>query len=278
LSGLLRDKRRLLVIGLIALIAVLAALAAFHHPGGGGTTSTNPSGGGGPTTTSPSTNQPGGSNNTSTSTPSQPPSTPITTTSTPPPGSTLYPTGDIVNGFNVIFLEDHVEVEGDHYKVVSNTPSLTSLVAYGGSSVTGNITYGSAYIKTGYYTIPVIGFASTNATIKQDFPGMQIRLTADGGYVLYTPVSMAIYYRRYEFNISNTIIYVWVPAKTLPSTLATGATQHVYIDPETATYYVNGQAYKLIVDMPQTKVYKGVLRSWVISANRYGVFVFQINP
>jgi len=191
----------------------------------------------------------------------------------------LYPNGDVVNGFNVIFLEDHVDIEGDHYKVVSRLANtFRSLVAYGGSSVTGNITYGSAYIQFNYYKIPVIGFASTNDTITQDFPGMKVRLTASGGYVVYTPVSMAVYYRRYTFNFSNTVVYVWVPAKSLPNDLSTDATQHVYIDPEAAFYYVNGVPYRLLIDAAPRRLYKGVLRSWVIYSDRYGTYIFQVNP
>ena len=156
--------------------------------------------------------------------------------------------------------------------------TFRSLVAYGGSSVTGNITFGSAYIIHGYYKIPVVGFASTNRTITQDFPGMRIRLTETGGYVVYTPVSMAVYYQRYTFNISNTVVYVWVPAKSRPSTLTTEATQHVYIDPETSFYYINGVPYRLVIDAPPRRTHTGVLRSWVLTANRYGTYVFQINP
>ncbi len=200
-------------------------------------------------------------------------------TYTPPPGSTLYPDRDIVNGFNVIFIEDHVEEVDGYYRINVRLASVfRSLVAYGGSGVTGNITYGTAYIVTNYYKIPIVGFASTNATIRQDFPGMMVRLTQDGGYVVYTPVSMAIYYRRYTFNIGNTVVYVWVPAKSLPSTLVTEVTQHVYIDPEAAFYYVNGQPYRLVIDEPPRRAPKGVLRSWVLYANRYGTYVFQINP
>jgi hypothetical protein len=107
---------------------------------------------------------------------------------------------------------------------------------------------------------------------------MKVRLTESGGYVVYTPVSMAIYYRRYVFNISSTVVYVWVPAKSLPSILTTEATQHVYIDPETGFYYLNGAPYRLVIDAPPTRTHTGVLRSWVIYANRYGTYVFQINP
>jgi hypothetical protein len=201
------------------------------------------------------------------------------TTTTPPPGDVLYPTSGIVNGYNVIFLEDHVNEEAGRYVVrASMGTSFRSLVAYGGSSVTGNITFGSAYITYGYYRIPVVGFASTNSTITQDFPGMKVRLTTVGGCVIYTPVNMAVYYRRYTFNIGSTTVYVWVPAKDLPSSLCSEATQHVYIDPETAFYYVNGAPYRLLIDAPPNRIHNGVLRSWVIYSNRYGAYVFQVNP
>jgi len=168
---------------------------------------------------------------------------------------------------------------GGQFRIVARLgTSFTSLVAYGGSGVTGNITYGTAYIVSNYYKIPIIGFASTNATVTQDFPGMKVRLTVDGGYVVYTPVSMAVYYQRYTFDIGGTTVYVWVPAKSLPSVLTTDASQHVYIDPEAAFYYVNGMPYRLSIDAPPTRTYVGVLRSWVLYANRYGAYVFQINP
>jgi hypothetical protein len=185
-----------------------------------------------------------------------------------------------VRGFNVIFIEEHVEEVGDGAFRISSRlgTAFVSLVAYGGRSVTGNITYGSAYIITNHYKIPIVGFASTNSTVTQNFPGMRVRLTADGGYVVYTPVSMAIYYRRYTFNITGTTVYVWVPAKQLPSVLTTEATRHVVIDPETGFYYVNGVPYRLTIDAPPTRVRNGVLRSWVLHSSRYGVYVFQINP
>jgi hypothetical protein len=185
-----------------------------------------------------------------------------------------------VGGFNVIFIEDHVEeVGGGQFRVVARiATTFRSLVGYGGSRVTGNITYGTAYIVMDYYKVPVVGFASTNATISQDFPGIKVRLNERGGYVLYTPINMAIYYRRYEFNIGGTVVYVWVPAKSQPSVLTTEATRHAYIDPEACLYYVNGVPYRLVIDEPPRKTFTGVLRSWVLTANRYGTYVFQINP
>jgi hypothetical protein len=124
--------------------------------------------------------------------------------------------------------------------------------------------------------IPVIGFASTNSTIVQDFPGMQVRLTESGGYVLYTPVSMAIYYRHYSYNVSNTVVHVWVPAREQPATLAS-ASAHVVIDPQYGVYYINGVAYGLEVDTPPRQ-YKGVLRSWLVYTDKSGRYVFTINP
>jgi hypothetical protein len=255
-SKVLKTKRGLIYIALAAVVAVIAIYAALNWIGGGSGGGGGGSGGGG-----------GGSGGGGNS------------TGGPPPGYTLYPTSGIVNGYNVIFLEDHVnEVDGRYVVSVGLVSTFSSLVAYGGSSVAGNITFGSAYIVHGYYRIPVVAFASTNSTITQDFPGMRVRLTADGGCVIYTPVSMAVYYRRHTFNIGSDVVYVWVPARSLPSTLCTGATQHVYIDPETAFYYVNGAPYRLTTDAPPTTVPRGVLRSWVIYSNRYGVYVFQVNP
>ena len=259
-SKLLKDRRLLLAIALAVVIAAVVAWAWLGGGGGGGGGGSGGSGGGG----GGGSGGGGGGGN---------------TTTTPPPGDVLYPTSGIYNGFNVIFIEDHVDVEDGRYVVRSGlSGTFRSLVAYGGSSVTGNITYGVAYITFGYYKIPVVGFASTNATITQDFPGMKVRLTADGGYVVYTPVSMAVYYRRYTFDIGGTTVYVWVPAKSLPSVLTTEASQHIYIDPEAAFYYVNGAPYRLTIDVPPTRTHVGVLRSWVLYANRYGAYVFQINP
>jgi hypothetical protein len=266
-----KDKKRLLLIASVALIVVLIAYAALNWMGGsggggGGGSGGGGSGGGGGGGGGGSGGGGGGGGGGN-------------DTSTPPPGVVLYPNGDLVYGFNAIFIEDHVEAEGDHYRVTSRLVSVfRSLVAYGGSGVTGNITYGSAYIIYGYYKIPVVGFASTNSIVIQDFPGMKVRLMVDGGYVVYTPVSMAVYYRRYTFDIGSTTVYVWVPAKSLPSVLTTEASQHVYIDPETAFYYVNGAPYRLIIDAPPTRTHVGVLRSWVLYANRYSSYMFQINP
>ncbi len=275
ISELIKNRRLLLTVALAVIIAVVAVLAALNWMGGGiggGGGGGGGNGGGGDGGGGDKSNGGGGGGGGGGGDGNQ--------TYTPPPGSTLYPNRDIANGYNVIFLEDHVEeVSPGTYKIVARLgTTFRSLVAYGGSSVTGNISYGTAYIETQYYRIPVLAFASTNSTIVQDFPGIMLRLTEDGGYVIYTPVSMAIYYRRYEFDVGGTKVYVWVPAKQLPAKLATGVTQHVYIDPETCLYYVNGQPYRLIIDAPPRRAYKGVLRSWIVHANRYGTYVFQINP
>jgi len=241
------EKRRRRV-GLILAVLILAlligyALYKYFYGGNGG-------GGGGGTTT--------------------------TTTGTPPPSNVLYPR-EIVNGYDLIVIEDHVSVDNGRYSIVASAAgAYKSLVAYGGSSVSGNITNGVALIKYGGYEIPVVAFASTNSTVVQDFPGIEVRLDASGGFVHYKPVSMAIYYRHASFNVSNTVVHVWVPAKTLPTKLAS-VSVHVTIDPEYGTYHVNGVAYGLEYGTPPQK-FKGVLRSWLVYTKNSGRYVFTINP
>jgi hypothetical protein len=232
----------------VLILAMLIGYAIYMALGGGG----RGGGGGGGTTTT-------------------------TTTGTSSPSNMLYPNGGIVNGYDLILVEDHVTDSGGQYSIVASAVgSFRSLVAYGGSSVSGNITYGTAYITYGYYKIPVLGFASTNSTLTQDFPGIQVRLDTNGGYVLYTPISMAVYYRHYQYNVSSTVVHVWVPARTLPTTL-TSASVHVTIDSEHGVYYINGVAYGLELGTPPRK-YNGVLRSWVVYTDVSGRYQFTINP
>jgi hypothetical protein len=194
-----------------------------------------------------------------------------------PPSNVLYPTREIVNGFDLIVIEDHVHVENGQYSLVTSAVgSFRSLVAYGGSTVSGNITSGVAVIRYGGYEIPIVAFASTNSTVVQDFPGIQVRLSADGGYVLYTPISMAVYYRYHRFNVSNTVVHVWVPSKTLPTRLA-DASVHVTIDAEFGVYYINNVAYNLELGTPPQKL-RGILRSWLVYTQESGRYVFTINP
>jgi len=250
-SGIVR--RRKIGTGMIVAVLILALLIgyAIYMSLGGGRGGSGGGGGGGTTTT---------------------------TTGTSAQPTALYPNAPVANGFDLILVEDHVTVSGGQYSVVASVVgSYRSVVAYGGSSVSGNITYGAAVIKYGGYEIPVVGFASTNSTLVQDFPGIQVRLDANGGYVLYTPISMAVYYRHYQFNVSNTIVHVWVPAKTQPTTLASGASIHVVIDAQHGVYYINGAAYALDVGTPPRQ-YKGLLRSWLVYSGQSGKYVFTINP
>jgi|ADKH01.1.fsa_nt_gi hypothetical protein len=200
-----------------------------------------------------------------------------TSTGTSAPSNVLYPNAGIVNGYDLILIEDHVAVIDGQYSIVASAVgAYRSVVAYGGTTVSGNITYGTAVIKYGGYEIPVVGFASTNSTLVQDFPGIQVRLDVNGGYVLYEPIKMAVYYRHYQYNISNTVVHVWAPAKTQPSTLAS-ASVHVTIDPEYGVYYINGVAYGLDMVTPP-KQYKGILRSWLVYTGQGGKYAFTINP
>ncbi len=241
-----RRKRRGGLIVAVLILVVLIGYALYMYFGGRGG---GGGGGGGGTTTTPGPS---------------------------PPSNVLYPR-EIVNGFDLILVEDHVSVDNGRYSVVASVVgSYRSVVAYGGSTVSGNISNGVALIKYGGYDIPVVAFASTNSTITQDFPGIQVRLDENGGYVLYTPISMAVYYRRHTFNVSNTVVYVWVPARSLPTRLAS-ASVHVTIDPVYGIYYVNNVAYSLERGTPPQR-FKGVLRSWLVYTETGGRYIFTINP
>ncbi|QJF12420.1 hypothetical protein QIT50_gp08 [Pyrobaculum spherical virus 2] len=226
------------IVGLIILLALWAYLLPKGGSGGGG-------GGGG-----------GG-----------------TTTTAPMPA--VYPTGDIYNGYNLILLEDFVN-PNDYQIVVSAFGEYSSIPVYGGSGVQGNITHEQAYLKYGGFSIPIIAIASTNSTLKQDFPGMQIRLDTSGGYILYTAPNLAIYYRHMAFNVSGTTVHVWAPASQLPPQLS-GASHHVTIDPANGVAYVDGMPVKLSTGVAQPQR-KGVLRAWLVMTSVPGTYTLTINP
>ena len=196
----------------------------------------------------------------------------ITTTA---PKPVLYPTGDIYNGYNLILLEDFVNTN-DYQIVVTAFGSYSSIPAYGGSGVQGNITHGQAYLEYGGFNIPIIAIASTNSTLKQDFPGLQIRLDTSGGYILYTGPNLAIYYRHMAFNVSGTTVHVWAPTSQLPQQLS-GASHHATIDPANGVAYVDGMLVNLSTGNPQPQR-KGVLRAWLVTTSRSGTYTLTINP
>lgn len=197
----------------------------------------------------------------------------VTTTTVPKPE--VYPTGDIYNGYNLILLEDFVNPDG-YEIIVKAFGSYSSIPAYGGSGVQGNITHGQAYLEYGGFSIPIIAIASTNSTLKQDFPSIQIRLDTNGGYILYTAANLAIYYRHMAFNVSGTTVHVWAPASQQPPQLAS-ATHHVTLDPANGVAYVNGMPVKLTVGNPPPQR-KGVLRAWLVTTSTSGTYTLTINP
>ncbi|MEM4863509.1 MAG: hypothetical protein QW706_10100 [Candidatus Nezhaarchaeales archaeon] len=193
----------------------------------------------------------------------------------PSPRPDVYPTGDIHNGYNLILLEDFVDANG-YQVVVRAFGAYYSIPAYGGSAVRGNITHGQAYLEYGGFRIPIIAIASTNSTLNQDFPGIQIRLDTSGGYILYTAPSLAIYYRHMAFNVSGTMVHVWAPASQLPLQLA-GASHHVAIDPANGLAYVDGAPVRLVIGNAQPQR-KGVLRAWLVTTTTSGTYTLTINP
>lgn len=238
----LNTGRTWLAVAIVGLI-ILLAIWAYMMPKGGG--------GGGGRSGGPGT----------------------TTTVTQP---TLYPTGDIYNGYNLILLEDFVDTNG--YQIVVTTyGAYSSVPAYGGSGLKGNITYNQAYLQYGGFSIPIIAISSTNSTLTQDFPGIQIRLGPNGGYILYTAANLAIYYRYMAFNVSGTTVHVWAPASQLPTQQVSGASYHVTIDPANGVAYVNGMPVKLSLGSPQPQR-KGVLRAWLVTTSTSGTYTLTITP
>lgn len=235
------NRRTWLAVAVVALI-VLLAIWAYLLPKGGGTRVVR-------------VNAPG--------------------TTTPVPQPSLYPTGDIYSGYDLILIEDFVDSNG-YQIVVSAFGAYYGIPAYGGSSVQGNITHGQAYLQFGGFYIPIIAIASTNSTLKQDFPGMQIRLDTNGGYILYTSPNLAIYYKHMTFDVSGTTVHVWSPASQLPPQLA-GAAHHATIDPSSGMAYVDGMPTPLTLGSPQPQK-KGVLRAWFVTTSQSGTYTLFINP
>ena len=197
-----------------------------------------------------------------------------TTITVPKPA--VYPTGDIHNGYNLILIEDHVNTANGYEIVVTAFGTYYSIPAYGGSGVQGNVTHGQAYLDYSGFSIPIIAIASTNSTLRQDFPGMQIRLDTSGGYILYTAANLAIYYRHMAFNVSGTTVHVWAPTSQLPPQLS-GASHHVTIDPANGVAYVDGMPVRLSIGNPQPQR-KGVLRAWFVTISQSGTYTLTINP
>jgi len=239
--------RRMLALALIVGLILLVALWAFFGGGRGAG-----AGGGAPTNTT-------------------------TTTSPPPQNPTVYPTSDIPNGYDLILVEDHVTVsDGQYYLTATAYGTFQSVIGYGGSKVSGNISSGMPYIIYGGVSIPIIAVASTSSNVTVDYPGMQIRLDKNGGYILYTQPNLALYYRYMAFNVSGVTVHVWAPAKSLPTTL-TNAEHHAYIDPVNGIAYIDGSPSGLVPGVVQT-ARKGVLRAWLVYTDKGGTYAFNIYP
>jgi len=189
----------------------------------------------------------------------------------------IYPPINVDNGVDVIVLEDHVTVSGGMYRITANVVGFyTSIVAYGGSSAEGNITAGVAAINYAGYKVVLLGFASTRNSIFYNSSAVLVNLNLDGGYVIYKSLSLAVYYRRISTYVGLNTVNIWIPAQSLPSTLAP-AEVHVVVNPVRGTYIIGGAEYVFSLLTPPPKQ-RGVLLTWAVAADRSGTYSLRINP
>jgi len=232
--------RRYLPLVILVLLLAIAALWLLSKPGGGG----------------------GGSRQTSTPGPGS-------------PGVTEWRLCAVPNGINLIYIPSWVTYNGTAY-VFSATlagPSVV-LVAYGGSSVSTGLQYGNPYVDIGSDRIYLVGVASKNGTAHFDCPGINVRLDANGGYILYNG-RHAVYYVREAFNTTAGVVYVWTVAPSYPSLLVSNATNHIIM-----TQYgvkVNGVPYQVGLGT-YGSVKTGVLKAWMVYVDTSGTYTFAINP
>lgn len=188
----------------------------------------------------------------------------------------IYPPVVVAGGTDVIVLEDHVETSGDRYVIrAAVVGAYTSLVGYGGSSVSGNITAGAAAIDYMGYKIILLGFASTNRAVSYESDDVLVSLDESGGYVLYKKAGLAVYYMHIEAT-ANGVVHIWIPARSMPSYRAP-AKAHVVVDPERGVYIINDAEYVFDILTPPEKR-SGVLIAWAVFADRSGIYTFRINP
>lgn len=239
---------------LIALLIGLMVIALlwYFYGGGGGRGGGGGGGGGSPTQTQTST-----------------------------PGVVVEaPVSDIPNAYTgIIVLEDHVQTgTGGYYITATVFGSYRSIVSWGGSSVSGNITAGVGYVDVGNYRLILFGVASTNSTVQFEDSSIKYYLTSTGGYILYKPASAAVYVRPLVFNVSNTKVYVWVPTNTQTAT-PSGVQYHITVDPQNGVAYVNGNFMPVGLTALDSKwLKKGVNIGWAVTASASGTYKIQINP
>lgn len=208
-----------------------------------------------------------------------------TSTSTSPGAPTvvqLFPSGAVYNGFSLVYLPDYVTAtsSGAYSLTLNGIGSVSAVAAIGGQFYNANITYGILAVTLDNTQFPIFGVASTNSTLNYQLSnGITLYLTSTGGYILYRLASgniAAVYMAEQTFNVSNTKVYVWVPAQSYPSTLYSGAKYNIVVNYNPLTVYVNSQPYGYQL-LKGLNYYTGVLYTWVVYGNQSGTYIFQLN-
>jgi hypothetical protein len=170
----------------------------------------------------------------------------------------------------VVALEDFVASEGGRYVVRATAPErFVQIPAWGGWSVSANITYSTLAVNLTDFTILIFGVASKNATLDQDLGnGFRVHASGEGGYVVYNDTLAAWCLRPPTYHDGA---YVWLPA----STCSLDVKYRITVEPAWGVF-VNGKPAE-VVNVELKKV-QGVLPGWVVFANKTGVYYLTVRP
>jgi len=142
--------------------------------------------------------------------------------------------------------------------------------AWGGWSVSANITYSTLAVNLTDFTVLIFGVASKNATLDQDLGnGFRVHASGEGGYVVYNDTLAGWCLRPPTYHDGA---YVWLPA----STCSLNVRHRITVEPAWGGVYVNGKPAE-VVNVELKKV-QGVLPGWVVFANQTGVYYLTVRP
>jgi len=179
------------------------------------------------------------------------------------------PSTGVYQGVDVVALEDFVASEGGRYVVRATAPERFAQVpAWGGWSVSANITYSTLAVNLTDFTVLIFGVASKNATLDQDLGnGFRVHASGEGGHVVYNDTLAGWCLRPPTYRDGA---YVWLPA----STCSLNVKYRITVEPAWGGVYVNGRPTQ-VVNVELKKV-EGVLPGWVVYANSSGTYYLSI--
>jgi hypothetical protein len=180
------------------------------------------------------------------------------------------PSVGVYQGVDVVVLEDFVTEDGGKYVVRATAPERFAQVpAWGGWSVSANITYSTLAVNLTDFVVLIFGVASRNATLDQDLGnGFRLHASGGGGYVVYN--NTAGWCLRPPMRQDD--VYVWLPAPACSLQVK----YRITVEPAWGGVYVNGRPAEVVSAM-LVKV-GGVLPGWLVYTNQSGVYYFTVRP